>query len=330
LGTISKLEQENAALRAAVEARLAASDSGCCSGGKCHPQKDDSLRQAIDTAFAGLESIGTSMPPNDFVEANKHFELKPAAPQKPAEFRVEQIGQTLTAEQLEEVWAATRARQQEMLDRIKGDQVHETTDEPEQFDRVVFAEESPRDEKPFRLIGITGRAGSGKNTVASMIPGAVVLQLADPLYASLSVMTGIPEVLLRNREFKEREIPWLGKTVRQMLQTLGTEWGREHVCSDIWVKMLERRIETLAHEGVKTIAVADVRFENEAAVIRGFNGGEVWHVRRPSRDASAVEHQSEAGIAFRSEFDAMLVNDGSIESLHLKVQAAFTLEAEFA
>lgn len=36
--TIDRLEQENAALREAVEARLSGETGSCCEGGQCHPQ----------------------------------------------------------------------------------------------------------------------------------------------------------------------------------------------------------------------------------------------------------------------------------------------------
>lgn len=39
--TIGRLEQENAALREAVETRLAATEESCCDGGRCHPEVVD-------------------------------------------------------------------------------------------------------------------------------------------------------------------------------------------------------------------------------------------------------------------------------------------------
>lgn len=307
MATISRLEQENAALRAAVESRLQAAIGDCCSGGKCHPKPP-----AVEI-------------PADFLEENRRYELIEAQPQKPAEFKIEPVRQTLSPEQLDAVWSATKERQQEMQRRIRGESlVHELTDEqdPDGLVPVPLTEEpSPE----FRLIGIAGRAGSGKNAVAAMIPGAVVVQLADPLYAALSAMLDLPEVLLRSRQFKEKQIEGLGKSVRQMLQTLGTEWGRDTVCRDIWLRMLERRINTLRAAGVTVVAVADVRFDNEAEMIRGYPGaGEVWHVSRPSADESSDSHASEAGVGFAHGLDAQIDNSGTLEDLRRRVLELFS------
>jgi hypothetical protein len=172
-----------------------------------------------------------------------------------------------------------------------------------------------------RLIGITGRAGSGKNAVAAMIPRATVVQLADPLYEMLAVMLGTDVDDLRIRSIKEREIPWLGKSPRQLLQTLGTEWGRERVADDVWIRILARRIKPLRHQCV--VAVADIRFDNEAEFIRQ-QDGEVWHVRRPGLEAGT--HISEAGVTV-AESDVVIENDGTLGDLKEKVAAAYLGEA---
>lgn len=53
--TIDRLEQENAALREAVEARLNGSAESCCDGGQCHPQAiaDDPATIPVDWILQG-------------------------------------------------------------------------------------------------------------------------------------------------------------------------------------------------------------------------------------------------------------------------------------
>ena len=196
-------------------------------------------------------------------------------------------------------WAGIRERHQEMHRRIR------------------------EGGRAFRVIGISGRAGSGKTTVAGMIPGAVVVQLADPLYAALAVMLGVPESLLRSQAYKERELPGLGKSPRQMLQTLGTEWGRDLVNRQIWVRLLEQRIAVLREQGVSIVAVADVRFENEAAAIRGMQGGEVWRVHRAG-PATAVSHSSEGGVVLLGH-EVEIQNYGNLDALRTRVLEALAL-----
>lgn len=174
-----------------------------------------------------------------------------------------------------------------------------------------------RRERAMRLIGITGRAGAGKNTVAAMVPGAVVIGLADPLYAMLSAMTGLPESLLRDRAAKERAIPGLGKSPRQLLQTLGTEWGRDMIGRDLWLSLCQRRVEQLRDAGWETVVIADIRFDNEAAWVRRA-GGEVWEVVRHLDAIGVRPHSSEAGVADEL-VDRRIVNDGSLDELRAAV-----------
>jgi hypothetical protein len=170
------------------------------------------------------------------------------------------------------------------------------------------------------VIGITGRAGAGKNTVADLIPGAVVVQLADPIYAAIAAMLGVPEAQLRDRRLKELAIPALGKSPRQLLQTLGTEWGRDLVDRHLWLKLAHERILKLARAGAEVVVVADVRFPNEAEWIRERLGGEVWEVRRPGLPAVAG-HSSEAGLPAEL-VDRRIDNDGSLDDLRLAVATA--------
>jgi hypothetical protein len=61
---------------------------------------------------------------------------------------------------------------------------------------------------------------------------------------------------------KEEIVPQFGLTGRQLMQTLGTEWGRNMVCSDVWVKSLENYINHLP-SNVTHIVLDDLRFMNE-------------------------------------------------------------------
>jgi hypothetical protein len=273
VSTIEQLESENAALRAAVEARLGA--------------------KAVDELVALPADV-----PADYREKFGSCSFRPAESQRPAEFQVQPVAASLPPEQLEAIWGAAREKAARIRRQVSGEE------RPEPI-AVRAIEAQPADHAdPYsewirpggmpRLIGLTGPAGCGKNLVASMIPDAVVTQLADPLYAALSVMLGIPEPLLRHRPVKEQPLEWLGKSPRQMLQTLGTDWGRTLVASDIWLQIAERRCRAWAEAGAATVVICDVRFPNEAEWIRS-HGGEVWFVDRcPMVDVP--DHESEAGL----------------------------------
>ena len=131
-----------------------------------------------------------------------------------------------------------------------------------------------------KLIGLYSHApGSGKSTVAKMC-GGFTLSFADPLRGFVSE---ILERLGHDGHFlaqndKERKIPGLGVTPRQMMQTLGTEWGRACVHPDLWVMTAEA--EAVNRLKRRDVVFDDVRFPNEAEMIRRL-GGELWLVDRP-------------------------------------------------
>lgn len=170
------------------------------------------------------------------------------------------------------------------------------------------------------LIGIHGRAWAGKNRLADMM-NCHALGFADPLYSALSAMFGIPESRLRDRSRKEEVIPWIGKSPRELLQTLGTEWGRGLVRADIWLRVAEQRLERAMDAGFSRVAFADLRFDNEAEWIRERGGVIVW-ITRPG-GAACREHVSEAGISPHL-IDFTVANDGTLDDLRRRAIA--TLE----
>lgn len=172
-----------------------------------------------------------------------------------------------------------------------------------------------------RIIGFTGPAGAGKDLAASMVPGGYRIAFADPLYQGLSTMLGIPEGLLRDRSAKERTLVDFGASPRQLLQTLGTDWGRQMIRHDIWLRVAFWRWEQAAAAGHGVIVVPDVRFENEARQIRS-EGGEVWMIHRTGVEPVAA-HCSEAGLPL-GLVDRLVVNDGTVDQLRERVVATFS------
>jgi hypothetical protein len=164
------------------------------------------------------------------------------------------------------------------------------------------------------LIGLTGKARSGKDTVAGMLKDAFqveTLAFARPLKEGLKTMLNLTDEHVHG-SLKETVIEDFGKSPRQMLQTLGTDWGRELVTNDIWLIVAQRQIAAWLDED-KSVVITDVRFDNEADLIRKL-GGSVWHVRR--NDAQAVNaHASEAGVLFHSDTDKIIDNNGTLAEL---------------
>ena len=165
------------------------------------------------------------------------------------------------------------------------------------------------------LIGIAGRARSGKDTAANFVIAAIGgyrYSFADPIRAMLAPL-GVDMNDPYWQARKEDVIPALGVSPRRMMQTLGTEWGRNLINPDLWLVLAHQR---LLHNGPGMV-ISDVRFENEATWIRKY-GGRIIHVIRP--EAKAVEaHASEDGIEMQ-DTDARLFNSGTLEELQLSVR----------
>lgn len=174
---------------------------------------------------------------------------------------------------------------------------------------------------PFPIIGICGRARSGKDTVCQMLIelGAARYRygFADPLRLMLHAGLGIDLAAPEWASAKEDPIPGLGKSPRQLLQTLGTEWGRQLVHPDIWIMEAEKE---LVSRG-PGMAIADVRFQNEADWIVAQGGALISVMGRYRSDIAP--HASEAGVALKLGRDAFIVNDGTLDELRDKVQMAW-------
>lgn len=175
------------------------------------------------------------------------------------------------------------------------------------------------------IIGLCGLAGSGKDEVAAILSRRhrfAAISFAGPIYKAVSEVTGLPPDWLKDRGHKERAIPWLGKSPRELLQTLGTEWGRGMVREDIWIKIAMRRASEYEREGWHVV-ITDVRFQNEAETIR-HAGGQVWRVERPGAGLGgpAGEHSSEQGVPDHL-VNQVVRNVGTLDDLDEAVNSAF-------
>lgn len=149
-----------------------------------------------------------------------------------------------------------------------------------------------------KIIGLTGPKGVGKSTYAKSIEGAIILSFATPIKKMLKVI--LPSELFLN--FKEEPIPQFpdGLNTRQLLQSLGTEWGREGVYPNIWVDLAYKAAEQ--YIGKRTIVFDDIRFPNEAWAIRRWGHTheiltEIVHISRKGHEPDPNDnHVSEAGL----------------------------------
>jgi len=138
------------------------------------------------------------------------------------------------------------------------------------------------------IIGLSGKKQAGKSTAAAHIKKCLeerfqvsveIVGFADKLKEIVLDCFVPPEwnwglAELELDENKNRKTP-CGKTVRQLLQTVGTDWFRE-VFSDCWVNAYANTVTQL---NVDVVLTPDVRFRNEMKYIQ-INGGIVMRFTR--------------------------------------------------
>lgn len=135
-----------------------------------------------------------------------------------------------------------------------------------------------------KIIGLVGTSGSGKSTAAKRLcdrHGFVKVPFAKPLKDMLRAI-GLTE---REVDGDLKETPCdtlMGVPPRYAMQTLGTEWGRHRIHPGLWIKLWG----TAVQKAEFNVVADDVRFPNEAALIRML-GGVLVRIRRPNGETDS-------------------------------------------
>ena len=186
-----------------------------------------------------------------------------------------------------------------------------------------------------KLIGIHGRARSGKDTVANYLYDTYkdhyIEAFADPLRDCVAAAFGIPTIDFSN-EMKEVPNPYWCVSPRQILQFVGTELFRNHISglilaagNDFWVQRMHGRItgviDDTCYDSSDTVVIPDVRFQNEYDYIIS-KGGIIIHLTRQDiPDTVGIPgHASESPINFTTpERTFHCENNSSISHLKQKI-----------
>jgi len=196
-----------------------------------------------------------------------------------------------------------------------------------------------------QLLGLTGHAGTGKDTVGTLLQSAGwhTSSFAAALYVEVAEHWRIDIRLLTERAIKEvpqhalaagavHQVDWLRwvcchghsltapRSPRWALQQWGSfrRWQR----ADYWVRHVQvwLDVQALQHPGTSCV-ITDVRMPNEAEALRN-RGGRIVRVHRPDGAAQlqpdTANHESEQHTQIHA--DADLANDGNVYDLALEVR----------
>jgi len=123
------------------------------------------------------------------------------------------------------------------------------------------------------IISLSGKKRAGKSSCAEHLVslGWDEVSWAYPLKEVIGrQLFGLTdEQMYGDAEAKEATLPAWGMSARQILQVVGTDLFRKHICDDFWVRIGVRRILELQP---RNIVISDTRFPNEAQAVRAMGG----------------------------------------------------------
>lgn len=177
------------------------------------------------------------------------------------------------------------------------------------------------------IIGIHGISYSGKDTIAKnliQICGKSQYEryaFADPIKFACNDIFGWNERHAFG-DLKEVVDERFGVSPREAYQKLGTEWGRNLICDDLWLRIAEDRI----NKSDKSFIIPDFRFENELNWLEEKFPENHFMIFVSGRESQlsidTKKHESENGIYHlydkKNPRHIWIDNSGSLESLYLK------------
>jgi deoxynucleotide monophosphate kinase-like protein len=182
-----------------------------------------------------------------------------------------------------------------------------------------------------RVIAVTAPSRrSGKGTITDVLVqeyGYTEVMFAMPLkvmYIALLMYQGVDQAhypAILDGYLKETPMEEVGGlSLRSFAEGVGTDWGRNMIDKDIWVKMASFKIKKMLDLGHRVV-ISDVRFPNECDVARQY-GGKVWSVIRPEENGGLAPTLASEGHLKFYTFDAVFSNAGDVEDLKQLVRIA--------
>ncbi len=174
----------------------------------------------------------------------------------------------------------------------------------------------------FKVVGIIGKLNSGKDTATDefIANGFERTAFADPIKTVLLNLFDIPREVLWGPSEKRTD------EVRQMMQDLGTGFGRKYR-PHVWINKVHKYIDHVRTYGVPGIVVSDVRYVNEAGHLHAMDATLI-QVVRPGSECNATEEATAHSSEMEQEqipedwINETILNNGTLPEFQEKVAQA--------
>lgn len=169
-----------------------------------------------------------------------------------------------------------------------------------------------------KIIAIVGKKGSGKDTIGNIIkeldPEFQQYSFAMPIKKVITDVFGVPDSQLEDRVGKETPIEkWYNKSPRDLMKDVGDAF-KEKINKNIWIDIL---FDTIKDK--EKVVITDLRFKNEYNKCREKGVFIIKVVRLEINSSDTHISETELDDIPDSKFDAVIVNDGSLEQLKDRV-----------
>lgn len=189
----------------------------------------------------------------------------------------------------------------------------------------------------MKIIGISGKAGSGKDTVGLLIREIIEdlnRDLNNPIYTTekLSFASNLKDVCVHlfgwDRDRLEHDFDYkegntlddgspdpacemLGLSRRQVMQKVGTDAMRNGLHRDVWVICMKLDIISGEYDKVDVGMLTDCRFKNELKFVRDMGGALIRVDRKGKEDTLTkhTDHQSETDWLTWEDWDFIVENN---------------------
>ena len=176
--------------------------------------------------------------------------------------------------------------------------------------------------KTKTMIGLVGKKGSGKDTMADFLVsdyGYRKLAMADPLKKACKILFDFSDAQLSDHQEKERVDERWGISPRQAFQTMGTDLIRKHIFDDFWLRRADMEV---GHYLEENMVVSDIRFPNEAQWVKN-HGGILIRIHSPCLIVPEEDTHSSEVLMEDIIVDHELLNDKSsgIHAFHTEINS---------